>query len=88
MCRSPGRKFLFNGELLLSCRDPPRPQGGRDFVLVRRDMAGRERVQWRSDAWIASMAPIDEKRVIVSTVSWQFRLGLFETAGSPSTATN
>jgi hypothetical protein len=70
-------QFLPHGELLLTCPVPA--QGDLEFLIVRRDMAGHERVQWRSRAWIASMAPIDEDRMIVSTISYQNRLGLFET---------
>jgi hypothetical protein len=73
--------FLPDGELLLTCVSAQ----ANEFVVVRRDMAGHERVQWRSQAWIASMAPIDESRLIVSTISWQFRIGLFDTA-VPDTA--
>lgn len=70
--------FSPSGELLMTCPVPA--QGDLEFLIVRRDMAGHERVQWRSRAWIASMAPIDEDRMIVSTISYQNRLGLFETA--------
>jgi hypothetical protein len=68
--------FLSDGALLIS--GARRSRTGVEFGLVRRDAAGHERMLWRGDAWIAGGVPLDDRRAVISTLSFQFRLGLFE----------
>ena len=48
------------------------------YLLVKRDAADHEHVLWRGDARIAGFVPLDGDRMIVSTLSFQPSLALFE----------
>lgn len=70
-------RFLPDGELVISrcsndedIKDP--------FLLVKRDASGHERVLWRGKDWISGFVPLDDHRMIVSTISYQNKPVLFE----------
>jgi hypothetical protein len=65
-------RFLPDGALLVSAAS------GREFFLLRRDATGHERVLWRGPSYLAAIVPLDEHRTLVSTISWQYRISLFE----------
>jgi hypothetical protein len=67
--------FLPGGALALSCGSPDHSLA---FALVRRDAAGRERALWQGEAWVAWLVALDDRRLIVSTVSYQTRMVLLE----------
>jgi hypothetical protein len=69
--------FLPDGGLLLSGVSKSFASGFQ-FALCRRDAAGRERMLWRGDSWIVGAVPLDDRRLIMSTFSYQFRLALLE----------
>jgi hypothetical protein len=69
--------FLRDGSLVLAGMGR-RSDTEIGFALIKRDPRGHERVLWRGDAWITGFVPFDDRRMIVSTLSYQFRLGLFE----------
>jgi hypothetical protein len=69
--------FLPDGALVLS-GFTRRSDSRSEFVLVKRDATGHEHVLWRGDAWIAGVVPLDDHRMIVSTLSYRFSLVLFE----------
>ena len=69
--------FLPDGALLVSgvsTRFSPSFQ----FALCRRDAAGRERMLWHGDSWIAGAVPLDDRRLVMFTISYQIRLALLE----------
>ena len=68
-------RYLPDGALALSCKSH---RSGFDFSLVRRDPAGHETVLWHGDGLVASVAPLDDRRMVVATISYQLRLALFE----------
>jgi hypothetical protein len=68
-------RYLPDGALALSCKSH---RSGFDFSLVRRDVAGHERVLWHGDALVVSTAPLDDHRMVVAMLSYQLRLGLLE----------
>jgi len=67
--------FLPNGAFMLS---DFRPLDARPYVLVRRDVTGQEHVLWRGGAGISGVVPLDDHRMIVSTVSHQQSLEMLE----------
>ena len=67
--------FLPDGAFVISGL-ARRSDSGFGYVLFKRDANGRERVLWRGDAWIAGFVPLDDHRMIVSTVSFQSSLEL------------
>ncbi|HEX2690124.1 MAG TPA: serine/threonine-protein kinase [Kofleriaceae bacterium] len=68
--------FLPDGGFVLS--GTRRLDAGYEFVLVRRDATGQEHVLWRGDAWISGGVPLDDHRMITSTVSRQWSLEMLE----------
>ena len=45
---------------------------------MRRDPAGHERVLWAGDGRIVAAAPLDDRRSVVFTISYQHQLALLD----------
>ena len=49
-----------------------------EYLLVKRDATGHEHVLWRGDSWIAAAVPVDDHRILISTISYQHGLTLID----------
>jgi hypothetical protein len=48
------------------------------YALVTRDPDGREQTVWRGDQYVNELLPLDDHKILVSTISYDSKLGLLE----------
>jgi hypothetical protein len=71
--------FMPNGGLAFSTLTLGAVQA-EPYTVVTRDPDGREQVVWRGDQYVSRLLPLDDHKILVSTISYDSKLGLLEPA--------